>query len=87
MNAIILIVSVVAPLMPVVMFPTRFFGRGLGGTILGAALLVGAMMVIYVTMSATIGTGGDDPKADKAAKQQQAATDADMKALDQLLGN
>ena len=86
MNTLILIVSVVAPLMPVVMFPTRFIGRGLSGTLLGAALIVGTMMLIYVTMSATMGGTDDDAKPGKAS-QQQAAADADMKALDQLLGN
>jgi len=30
MNAVILILSVVLPLLPIVLFPTRFFGRGRG---------------------------------------------------------
>lgn len=86
MNALILIVSVVAPLMPVVMFPTRFIGRGVGGTLLGAALIVGTMMLIYVLMSTTMGVGGgDDAAAGKGASSQ--AADVDMNALAQLLGN
>lgn len=87
MNTIILIISVIAPLMPVVMFPTRFIGRGLSGTIMGAILIVGAMMFIYIVMSQTMGGGGDDAAKPGKASQQQAATDVDMKALDQLLGN
>ncbi len=88
MNTIILVISVIAPLLPVVMFPTRFIGRGLSGTILGAILIVGAMMFIYIVMSQTMGVGGDDSAAKPGkASQQQAATDVDMKALDQLLGN
>ena len=48
MNVVFLIASVVLPLLPVVMFPTRFIGRGRMGTILGAAMIVGMMMLIYV---------------------------------------
>ena len=81
MNALILIVSVIAPLIPVVMFPTRFIGRGVGGTLFGAILIVGAMMLIYVLMSATMGSGDA-----KAGKDAPAASDTDMKALEQLLG-
>lgn len=84
MNALILIVSVIAPLVPVVMFPTRFIGRGVGGTLLGAALIVGTMMLIYVLMSTTMGGGGDAAAAGKGASSQ--AADADMNALAQLLG-
>jgi hypothetical protein len=87
MNTIILIISVIAPLLPVVMFPTRFIGRGLGGTLLGAALIVGTMMLIYVLMSTTMGLGTTDDGGKPAKGASSAATDVDMGALEQLLGN
>jgi hypothetical protein len=80
-NAILLIASVVLPLLPVIMFPTRFIGRGVGATILGAALLVGMMMVLYVSLTAfTGGTGtGKDAAADVPS-----VSDADLSALKDL---
>lgn len=84
MNALFAIVSVVLPLLPVVLFPTRFIGRGLGGTLLGAALIVGMMLLVYWGLS---GLGGDDGKSDAALAAQAGLSDADIKALDKLLGN
>jgi hypothetical protein len=71
----------VVPLLPVVMFPTRFIGRGVGATVLGAGLLVGMMMVIYLSLSAfTGGTSGG--KA--AAADVPAISNADLDALKDL---
>lgn len=84
MNTIILAISVIAPLLPVVMFPTRFIGRGLPATLLGAALIVGAMMLIYFSMQGLMGDNtGDGGKPGKAAP---AANDQEMSQLEQLLG-
>jgi hypothetical protein len=82
MNALILVVSVVLPLLPVVMFPTRFFGRGMGSTVLGAGLLVGMMMLLYFGLQ-TMGGGGEAASTDVAGLP--AGSDADMSALAQLL--
>jgi len=82
MNAILLIVSVVLPLMPVIMFPTRFIGRGLGATVLGAALLVGMMMVLYLSLSAA--TGGTGGGAAHASTDLPSNSDADLDALKDL---
>jgi hypothetical protein len=76
MDAIILIVSVVLPLLPVVLFPTRFFGRGLGGTIFGAVLVVGMMMLVYWSLSAV--TGDTLPNA------ADGVSGADIAALQKL---
>ena len=67
MNAIILIVSVVLPLLPIVLFPTRFFGRGTGMTLLGAGLLVGMMMLVYWSLSGLTATDTTSSDADISA--------------------
>ncbi|MEO8758424.1 MAG: hypothetical protein ABI398_11825 [Devosia sp.] len=81
MSAIILIASVVLPLLPVVLFPTRFFGRGLPSTMFGAALVVGMMMMIYWSLS-SFGIGTSDSGADTAALT--GVSDADLSALEKL---
>ena len=80
MNAVIVILSVVLPLLPVVLFPTRFFGRGTGQTVLGAALLVGMMMLIWWTLNSLTPT--DPASTDTAAAA--GLSDADMSALEKL---
>ena len=87
MNALFVIVSVVLPLLPVVLFPARFIGRGLGGTLLGAALIVGMMMLVYWSLTGLGGLAGDDGKSDAALAAQAGGSDADVKALEKLLGN
>ena len=82
MDAIILIASVVLPLLPVVMFPTRFFGRGLGSTLVGAVLLVGMMMLVYWSLQGALNSGGGD-SGDAATAT--ALSDADLSALKKLL--
>lgn len=82
MDAILLIVSVVLPLMPVIMFPTRFIGRGLGATVLGAVLLVGMMMMLYLSLSAV--TGGTGGGAAHASTDLPSTSDADLDALKDL---
>ena len=82
MDALILIASVVLPLLPVVMFPTRFFGRGLGSTLVGAVLLVGMMMLLYWSLQGALNPGSGD-KDDAAAAA--ALSDADLSALKKLL--
>jgi prepilin signal peptidase PulO-like enzyme (type II secretory pathway) len=81
MDAIILIASVVLPLLPVVMFPTRFFGRGLGSTVVGAVLLVGLIMLLYWSLQGALNSSsGDNGDAAAAA----ALSDADLSALKKL---
>jgi hypothetical protein len=82
MNAIILIVSVVVPLLPVVMFPTKLIGRGGLRTFIGAALLVGVMMLLYFGLQSFITDPGLD-QSDAAAAS--GLSDADMSALQKLL--
>lgn len=82
MNAVLLVVSVVAPLLPVVMFPTRFIGRGLVPTVMGAALIVGMMMLIYVGLSSLGGDAGDG----KSTADADTLTNADVSALNSLFG-
>ena len=82
MNAIILIVSVVLPLLPIVLFPTRFFGRGTGMTLLGAGLLVGMMMLVYWSLSGLTATDATSGDADTAALA--GVNDADIAALEKL---
>lgn len=78
MDLVILVLSVVLPLLPVILFPTRFFGRGLGSTALGAALLVGMMMLLYFGLqSLTSDSGGPDTAL-------TGVTDADLSALEKL---
>ena len=82
MNALLLIVSVVVPLVPVIIFPTRFFGRGLASTVLGAGLLVGLMMLLYFGLQSM---GGDGQSASGDLAALPSGADADMSALEQLL--
>jgi hypothetical protein len=81
MNTLILIASVVVPLLPIVLFPTRFFGRGVGMTLLGAGLLVGMMMLVWWSLNSL---GGADvaPTTDTAALA--GVDDADLSALEKL---
>ena len=83
MNIILMIVSVVLPLLPVVLFPTRFFGRGLTSTVVGAVMLVGMMMLIYFGLN---GLTGPTPPADKSDLAASSLNSADVSALDALLG-
>ena len=46
MNVLLIIVGVVAPLLPIVLFPTRFLGKGIGMTQLGAGLLVSDIILV-----------------------------------------
>ena len=83
MNIILMIVSVVVPLLPVVLFPTRFFGKGVASTVVGATMLVGMMMLIYFGLN---GLTEPTPPADKDAVAASSLNDADMSALQNLLG-
>jgi hypothetical protein len=87
MDVLYLIISVVLPLIPVVLFPTRFIGRGLGGTLVGAALIVGMMMLVYWSLTGFSSLTAGDTKTSKDAAAQAGLSDADMKALEKLLGN
>ena len=78
MTAILVALSVVLPLLPVILFPTRFFRRGGMWPLLGAALLVGGMLVLALSLR----DAGDDaakPDADAAA-----LSSADLSALEKL---
>jgi len=81
MNAVILVLSVVLPLLPIVLFPTRFFGRGRAMTVLGAVLLVGVMMLLWWSLNGLTST-------DTAATSDTAAltglSDQDLSALEKL---
>ena len=79
MNVLLVIVGVVAPLLPIVLFPTRFFGRGMGMTLVGAGLLVGAMMLVWWSINFSTDTA---PTADTAALT--GLSDTDMSALEKL---
>lgn len=79
MNLVILVLSVVLPLLPVILFPTRFFGRGLVSTAFGAVLLVGMMMLLYFGLQSL--TAPDSGGLDTALP---GATDADLSALEKL---
>ena len=81
MNAVILVLSVVLPLLPIVLFPTRFFRRGRTMTVLGAVLLVGVMMLLWWSLNGLTST-------DTAATSDTAAltglSDKDLSALEKL---
>ena len=81
MNAMILILSVVLPLLPIVLFPTRFFGRGRAMTVLGAVLLVGVMMLVWWSLN---GLTGADPAAGTDTAALTGLSDQDMSALEKL---
>jgi hypothetical protein len=80
MNLALLIISVVVPVLPVVLFPTRFIGRSMVSTALGAGLLVALMMGIYFSLTA-LGGAMAGP-ADTSALG--GLTDQDASALDAL---
>ena len=79
MNAILIAVSVILPLLPLVLFPAKTIGRGGVWTIVGAAMIVGVMMLIFFGMQELTGNVGG---LDTASAQ---VSDADMKALEALL--
>jgi hypothetical protein len=80
MNVVFLIASVVLPLLPVVLFPTRFIGRGRVSTLLGAGMIVGMMMLIYFGLQGFGDMTGKSDGGDDAV----ALSDADMSALKTL---
>jgi hypothetical protein len=84
MNAVLVALSVVLPLLPVILFPTRFFGRGTMSTLLGAGLLVGMMMALYVGLTALTGDQSSGAKS-VAAADIPGVSAADISALEQLL--
>jgi len=81
MNAVILILSVVLPLLPIVLFPTRFFGRGRAMTVLGAMLLVGVMMLVWWSLNG-LTTTEPSPGTDTAALT--GLSNQDLNALEKL---
>ena len=56
-------------------------------TLGGAALIVGMMMLVYWSLTGLGGLAGDDGKSDAALAAQAGVSDADVKALEKLLGN
>ncbi len=86
MNLALLIISVVVPVLPVVLFPTRFIGRGMVSTVFGAGILVALMMSIYFGLSLLGGLDGTSAAADPDGTPALAGlTDQDVSALDNLL--
>ena len=81
MNAILIVISVSLPLLPLVLFPAKTIGRGGVWTIVGAAMIVGVMMLIFFGMQELTGDAGSD---DLTAASAQ-ISDADVKALEKLL--
>jgi hypothetical protein len=81
MDVVILILSVVLPLLPIVLFPTRFFGRGRAMTVLGAVLLVGMMMLIWWSLN---GLTADDARPGTDTAALTGLSDADLSALEKL---
>ena len=79
MNVLLIIIGVGAPLLPIVLFPTRFFGKGMGMTLLGAGLLVGAHMLVWRSVNFSTDTSSS---TDTAAAT--GLSDADMSALEKL---
>lgn len=83
MSAVFAIISVVLPLLPVVLFPTRFIGRGTLSTVLGAGLIVGMMMVLYFGLQSM---GGSSAAATAPGDDDlPSISTADVSALEQLL--
>jgi hypothetical protein len=70
-----------------VLFPTRFIGRGISGTLFGAALIVGMMLLIYWSLTGLGGLGGGDTASDADASALAGLSDADISALQQVLGD
>ena len=63
-----------------ILFPTRFIGRGTTSTLIGAGLIVGMMMLIYFGLSATLSdTGGTLDQSALAG-----VSPADISALEKL---
>lgn len=80
MNPLLMVASVVLPLVPVILFPTRFIGRGMVQTVIGAGLIVGMMMAVYLSLSALAGE-----QAGPAVDELPSFSDADLGALENLL--
>ena len=84
MTQILIIASIVGPLLPFLLFPGRLIGRGGIWVAVGAAMLVGIMMLVFFSMqdlgspdSAIAGLVGGDATASLSA--------ADVAALEKLL--
>ena len=86
MNLALVIISVVVPVLPVVLFPTRFIGRSMVSTVVGAGLLVALMMGIDLSLSALGGLDDFAAATDPAdASALGGLTNQDVSALDALL--
>ncbi len=84
MNLALVIISVVVPVLPVVLFPTRFIGRSMVSTAFGAGLLVALMMGIYFSLSALGGLDGTAAEPGDASALT-GVTSQDLSALNDLL--
>ena len=81
MTAIIVALSVVLPLLPVILFPTRFFRRGGMWPLLGAAILIGGMLLLAMSLRDAT---DDTAKPDADASALAGMSDADLSALEKL---
>ncbi len=81
MNAVIIALSVVLPLLPIVLFPTKFIGRGGAWKFVGAGLLVGMMMLLFFSLQSAT---DDTAKAGGDSSALAGISDADLSALQKL---
>jgi hypothetical protein len=80
MNLAIIVLSVVVPLLPLVLWPARTIGRGGAWKYIGAAVLVGLMMIVFLGVQ---DLGGDTGSTDQTAAA--GISDADIAALEKIL--
>jgi hypothetical protein len=91
MEILLLALTVGVPLIKFILFPARTMGRGGNWTIVGAAMIVGLMMVLWFAMQSLSDTASDVAGAGTAkpggppAQQQQQTDLPDLDGLTQLL--
>lgn len=79
MNLLIIVVSVILPLLPLILFPARTMGRGGMWTLVGAAMLIGLMMILF------FGVQGMSDDATSIGADVPQLSDSDMQALAKVL--
>ena len=77
-----LLLTIGLPIMKIVLFPTRAVGRGGNWVIVGAAMIVAMMMVLWFGMQQFSDTAGDAAAAHAGADKSDAI---DFDALAKLL--
>lgn len=68
MDPLLIVLLVLAPLLPVLLFPARVMGRGGNFVFVGAGLIIAMMMALFIGMQMLSGAA-DDPELQRQSEE------------------